>query len=89
MSTDYERAAEKVDKKIGFYKHFISYVFVNLLLFIINFVCTPGNWWFYWVTIFWGIGVLFNFLKVFVIGEKFGDEYRDKKIQEELDKMNK
>ena len=90
MSDDelYRRAERKVDEKIGFYKHLYSYIGVNILLFAINAITSFGKWWFYWVTIFWGIGLVIHFLKTFVLTGKLEDN-RDEMIQKEMEKMKK
>lgn len=59
------------------------------ILFIINYLFTPNEWWFYWVALFWGIGVLFNYLKVFIIYDKFDELYRDNMIEKEMEKMSR
>lgn len=83
----YNRAEKKVDEKIRFYRHLFSYVVVISLLFIVNYLFTPEYLWVLCVALFWGLGVLFNFLKVFIIYEKFDDLYRDKMIEKEMEKM--
>lgn len=65
----YNRAQERVDEKIKFYRHLFSYVVIVSLLFLVNIICTPKYLWVLWVILFWGIGILFDFLKVFVIYE--------------------
>ena len=35
------------------------------------------------------IFILIDFIKIFVLSEKFGEGYRENKIQEELNKINK
>jgi hypothetical protein len=90
----YEKAARRADEKIGFYKHLYSFVGVNVLLFIINVVTNflnPGNeggWWFYWVTLFWGIGLLIHFVKTFILTERL-DDNRDAMIEKEMEKLKK
>ena len=88
-SGSYDRAAKKVDKKIKFYNHFVTYVVVNLILFVINFLFSNEYWWCLWVVCIWGIFILIDFIKIFVLSEKFGEGYRENKIQEELNKINK
>lgn len=86
----YRRAEKRADEKIAFYKHLFSFIGVNLMLIILNFL-TLGNgngWWFYWITIFWGIGLLIHFLKVFVLNGKF-DGNRDEMIEKEMEKLRK
>ena len=85
----YNKAEKKVDKKISFYHHLFSYVVVISILFIVNYVFTPSEWWFCWVALFWGIGVLFNYLKVFIIYDKFDELYRDNMIEKEMEKMSR
>jgi hypothetical protein len=48
-----------------------------------------GEWWFYWVTLFWGIGLVSHYLKTFVFFEKFDEKYRDQMIEKEMEKMRK
>ena len=83
----YDKAVRKVDEKIKFYRHLFSYVFVISLLFAVNYILTPSEWWFTWVALFWGIGVLFHFLKAFIIYNKFDEMYRDNMIEKEMEKM--
>ncbi len=85
----YNKAEKKVHEKISFYHHLFSYVVVISILFIINYLFTPNEWWFYWVALFWGIGVLFNYLKVFIIYDKFDELYRDNMIEKEMEKMSR
>ena len=85
----YRRAQSHVREVRGFYIHFAMYIFINLLLFTVNAVTAWGNWWFYWVTFFWGIGIVMHAASVWG-GKKFlGKEWEEKKIQEMLDKENK
>ena len=63
----YEEAKKRVEAKRGFYIHLTAYVIVNAMLVIIwAFVAGRGYPWFWWVIGGWGIGVLFNFLEVFI-----------------------
>ena len=88
MSDDdlYRKAEKRADEKIGFYKHLYSFVGVNIFFIIINFIFSPGEWWFYWITGLWAIGLIFHFLKVFVL---YGEDKRDKMIEKEMERMRK
>lgn len=55
---EYERARKRVEELKGFYIHLSVFVMVNFTLFLINLLSSPGIWWFYWITVFWGIGVI-------------------------------
>lgn len=91
MSDNIRAVAEKrADAKIEFYKNFISYVVVNAILAVINFLFTPDIWWVFFPLFIWGIGVLFDFLKAFVLYGRFdGEEYRERKIEQEMEKLRK
>lgn len=91
MSDNIRAVAEKkADAKIEFYKNFISYVVVNAILAVINFLFTPDIWWVLFPLFIWGIGVLFDFLKAFVLHGRFdGEEYRERKIEQEMEKLRK
>lgn len=91
MSDNIRAVAEKkADAKIEFYKNFISYVVVNAILAVINFLFTPDIWWVLFPLFIWGIGVLFDFLKAFVLYGRFdGEKYRERKIEQEMEKLRK
>lgn len=82
------RAEERVDNKIKFYRSFTIYVIVNAFLAVINWIFTPQFWWVLFPVFFWGIGVFVKFLNAFVFISKFDSEdYRERKIQEEMEKL--
>ena len=85
----YKRAEEIVEKKIKFYKNLQAYIIVNAFLAIINWFFTPEFWWVLFPMFFWGIGVLKDFLIAYVFVDKFTEDYRERKIQEEMDKLRK
>ncbi|WP_296786865.1 2TM domain-containing protein [uncultured Methanobrevibacter sp.] len=84
----YKRAEEIVEKKIKFYKNLQAYIIVNAFLAIINWFFTPEFWWVLFPVFFWGIGVFKDFLMAFVFVDKFSDNYRERKIQEEMMKLS-
>lgn len=85
-----ERAKERVGELKGFYSHLISYLAVNAMLIIINLLTSPTKLWFYWVTIFWGIGLLFHAIRTFTIrGKYLGKEWEEKKAKEIMEKEEK
>ncbi|WP_062398586.1 2TM domain-containing protein [Methanogenium cariaci] len=89
----YRRAKAHVQEvRGGFYTHFATYIFINLLLFAVNAVTSwGGNWWFYWVTLFWGgIGIVIHAASVWGGSRHFlGKEWEEKKIQTILEKENR
>ena len=54
-----------------------------------NLVFSPGEWWFYWITALWGIGLIFHFLRTFVFSRKLDEGTRDRMIEKEMEKMKK
>lgn len=85
----YQRAKAHVQEVKGFYSHLGVYVLINLLLFAVNAVTSWGNWWFYWVTFFWGIGIVIHAASVWGGEHFFGKEWEEKKIQKILEKENR
>jgi len=60
----YRRARERVEEIRSFYIHVMVYVIVNIVLFIINAVNSPGAWWFYWPLFGWGVAVFIHGVSV-------------------------
>ena len=80
----YERAVKRVKELKGFYGNLISYCIVIPFLVIINLLTSPGQLWFYWPMLGWGIGLLAHGMNVFAIGRN----WEEKKIQEIMNKDN-
>src|SRR5436309_2502624 len=53
----YLRARARVQQLRNFYVHAAVYVFVNLLLLLINLLTDASSLWFYWPLLGWGIAV--------------------------------
>lgn len=53
----YEMAKKRVKVKKDFLSHLFSYISVNLVLFAINMITSSHHLWFYWVTLWWGVGL--------------------------------
>ena len=83
------RAEERVNLKIKFYRNLKAYIIVNAILAIINGLFSPEFWWVMFPVFFWGIGVLKDFLKAFVFEDICGEEYRERKIKQEMEKLSK
>ena len=83
-------AERRADAKIEFYKSFTIYLIVNAALAGVNYIFTPEFWWVAFPVFFWGIGIAVEFLKAFVFSSRFDSkEYRERKIQEEMEKLRK
>ncbi len=84
---EYAQATRRAKSLRNFYTNVITFAAVNIGLFVINIVTSPGSLWFYWVTIFWGIGLLFHALDVFTFrGRYLGKEWEKNKAKEIIEK---
>ena len=84
-----KQAKDKAKEKIGFYVHFIIYIFVNAFLFA-QWYWISGGEGFPWViptTVGWGIGILAHFIGVFVI-EPHSERLEEKEYQKLKEKNN-
>jgi hypothetical protein len=81
---DYNQAKKRVEDIKGFYSHLLAYLFVNVILLTLNIVTSPGRWWFYWTSVFWGLGLLIHFATTYVFYDFMGPEWEERKIQEIL-----
>ena len=81
-----KRARRKVKELKGFYSNLFTYLVVNIVMIIINLVTSPNRLWFYWVSVFWGIGLIFHAYSVFGKNKMLGDEWEEKKVKEYMDK---
>ncbi len=84
--TRYQRAKERVEEIKGFYIHLTVYIIINPVLFIINWLTSPDNLWFYWPLLGWGIGLVIHMIWVFGFSKVLGTGLEERKIQEIMDK---
>ena len=81
-----EIATHRVRRRRGFYSHLTAYVLVNLMLVAIWYFTGAGYFWPMWVMLFWGIGLVFNAVAVFVKRD-IGSERAA--IEKEIEKIKK
>ena len=82
----YERARKRVEEIKGFYSHLMVYALVNLALFVLDLISSPGLQWFFWPLFGWGIGVLAHAGSVFGPGRFWGPEWEERKIRKLMEK---
>ena len=72
-----EKLWKEAKERVDFKSHLVVYVAVNILLIVINLLTSPRSLWFYWVTIFWGFGLLMHGLGIYVFpkGRAVDKEY--------------
>jgi hypothetical protein len=83
--TLYKEAKARVESIREFYGHLAVYIVVNLGIFLINLVTSPGAWWFYWPLFGWGIGVLIHAFSVFGEQRFLGKSWEERKIREYME----
>ena len=83
----FKKAKERVKEIKDFYGHLLVYVVVNIGIFLINYIVSPGTYWFYWVLIGWGIGLAVHWIQVFGIGKFLDKKWEEKKVKEIMKEM--
>ena len=81
-----ERAKKRVEDLKGYYIHITMYLFVNLGLFLIDAIQGNG-WWFYWVSIGWGIGVLGHSLAMLFDNTRRAADWEQRKIDQYIEQL--
>ncbi len=83
----YNQAKARVEAKLGFYRHAIIYVLVNLLLLVINLSESPQYLWVKWPVMGWGIGLLAHGLSIFTPRWLRGQ--KERMIEREMERAKK
>ena len=65
----YAIARRRAEAKYGFFVHTAVYAAVMVLLVVVNMVTSPGDIWFIWPLIGWGVAVVLHGLRVFVLAD--------------------
>ena len=90
----YTRALRRARKRMAFYIHAAVFVFVILLLAIINFLTTPKTLWVIWPFVGWGLGLFFHWAcvakQIHFPGKikAIYDHIKTEEIARELEKRN-
>ncbi|HEX8270184.1 MAG TPA: 2TM domain-containing protein [Flavobacterium sp.] len=90
----FDRATRRVKSIAGFYRHFMIYLLVNLLMLAVKYIQLDANEEFFTFSnfstaFFWGIGVVFHALGVFSNNVFFGKNWEERKIRELMEKEKK
>ncbi len=75
-----QQARAKVRRLRRFYVNLGWFVAINLFLLIVNLVTSPNDLWFYWVTVFWGLGLLLNVVSIYLKKDFLGKDWEEKKV---------
>jgi len=80
----------RVQKQRVFWSSCITFIWVNLLLLIINLITSPRHLWFYWVTIIWAIVLIGQAINTFSIRDRFiGQDWEERKVRKEMERWKK
>lgn len=85
-----EQARRRVKEKKKFYNNLTTYLVMGAFFFTLNMLTSPGNWWFYWPMLGWGIGVAIHYFKVFGFpGSGLGSpEWEERELDKEMKRLN-
>ena len=81
------RAKARVEELKKFYSGLISYVLVIGMLAAINYYIDEWRYpWFLWAAFGWGIGIIFQAVKLFAKNPFLNKNWEERKIKEYMDK---
>lgn len=89
IDKEYESARKRVKKKKEFYSHLGSYIAVGSFFFLLNIVTSPGDWWFYFPMLGWGIGLVIHYFSVFGIPGVMSSDWEEKALEEEMERIRR
>lgn len=83
---NYYKAKKRVERIKGFYGHLVSFIVINLVLYVVNLVTYPNDfwfdYWFYWQLLIWGVGLVFHGIIVFYSLPFFGKDWEERKVKQ-------
>lgn len=83
----YLKAKRKVTKLKDFYRSLITYVIFISLLAGLNYYLDQWRYpWFLWAAFGWGIGLIFQGMKVYDGFPLFGKNWEERKVKEFMEK---
>lgn len=89
----YKDARKRVKKKKSYYSAILAYFTICSFLTFLNWFQQRDqdtiHWWVIWVWFGWGIGMFFYTVSFFKNGVFFGQDWEDRKIKEEMEKMKR
>lgn len=80
-----EIARKRVREKLGFLKHFLTYIVVIAFLAVVNNTTWGGYQWWIWPALGWGVGIISHFFSAFLFR---GSAFEDRLLERELKNMD-
>ena len=79
----YHRVKERVEAIKKFYLNLVSYLIFIVFLAALNYYTNQWQYaWFLWAAFGWGIGLVFQGIKLFGVNPFFGKNWEERKIKE-------
>jgi 2TM domain len=73
-TTPEERAQKRAKDFTGMLWHVAAFVIINAMLWTIDLI-SGGRYWAFWITLFWGVGLLFHVAWYFIDVSREGRRY--------------
>jgi hypothetical protein len=84
-----KKAEKRVKAKKGFYAHLSSYVISIGFFFFVNLLSSPGDWWFFWPALGWGIGLASHYIAVFGFFGSKDDDWEERELEKEIERLKR
>jgi hypothetical protein len=81
MALSEQQARAQVRRKRAFYVQIGWFVIINVFLLIVNLITSPNDLWFYWITVFWLLGLLINAATIWLKKDFLGKQWEDKQVE--------
>ncbi len=82
---EYRRVRQRIRRRLEFYRHVATYVFVVGGLALINWF-SGGDWWVRWVAAIWGAILLLQLFSTFISPMLWGREVEERMVRSELER---
>jgi len=83
----YEKARQVAKNKVAFIRNFIIFIVVLALLAAFNNLTSGDYQWWLWIALFWGIGLIFNFLKAFLFRGGGLERLEERLTRQEIERI--
>ena len=86
-STPEERAAKRAEDLTGLYWHLAAFIVVNVFLWALDWIQGGGLQWAYFITLFWGIGLVFHIASYLIDDSGFTASKYQQFLEEEKERQ--
>ena len=84
-----EKAKKRVKDKKDFNVHLITFLCTMPLLFLINWLTSPGYWWFLFPLGGWGFALAMHYFTLFGFFGLNSEDWEKKTLEKELERLKK